>query len=178
MPALFPNSASTDSYKIGDTVRWYISERAISPYIGRVVAINPKTVKIWVTWPVGDTTQHGPEELIFVPPEQGSSPITQRGGYDSYEITQSEKYFGKLTPATMPPSDLQKAASDMARQASVSKLAGAFLEERKTVIASEVRSLKASGLGEVQAYLETFGKHGSLVPDEMIREAVTQGYKQ
>ena len=176
MTALYPNSADTDAYHIGDTVRWYITERAISPYIGRVVAINPKTVKIWVTWPIGDTTQHGPEELLFVPPEQGSSPISQRAGYDSYEISQSEKYFGKLTPATMTPAELQKSASGVVDKMSATKVASAFVMGSMQRIASEASDMRAAGFSDAQAYVALLCKHFASVPDDSIRDAIQTAY--
>lgn len=167
MASLFPNSADTDSFSIGDPVRWYINERAISPYIGRVVAKNPKTVKIWVTWPVGDTTQHTPEELIFVPPEQGRSPVQERAGYDSWEILQSEKYFGKLTPATpQSPSDIAKTASKIAGHA-----------KAKAVAADDAKNMKTAGDTDLQAYHKLFAKHASTVGDDTLRDIVVEAYK-
>lgn len=177
MSSLYPHSADTNSFKIGDTVRWYINERAISPYVGRVSAISPKIVKIWVTWPVGDTTQHGPEELLFVPPEQGSSPIVQRSGYDSYDITQSEKYFGKLTPATLTPSELQKSASDLMSKVSATKVASDFTKESMSRVASEAAQMKSAGFSDVQAYVNLLGKHIASVSDDVIKDAIQNAYK-
>lgn len=185
MASLYPNSADTNAFKIGDAVRWYINERAISPYIGRVSAISPKIVKIWVTWPIGDTTQHGPEELLFVPPEQGSSPIIERSGYDSYDIAQSEKYYGKLTPATLTPSQLQKSASTLVakvnegeRAKSASRVASSFAQGNMLRIASEASAMKSSGFSDVQAYVALLGKHASTVPDADIKSAVQDTYKE
>jgi hypothetical protein len=163
MSAFFPNSASTEAFAIGDPVRWYITERAISPYIGRVVAKNPHTVKIYVTWPVGDTTQHNPEELIFVPPEQGRSPVQERAGYDSWEILKSEQVFGKLTPAS--PADLQKTASGIAGKMKVVAMAK-----------DDARTLQSSGLTDLQTYHNLYAKHAGAIGDEAVRSVVASVY--
>ena len=114
MPAMNPHGVRPEDFKIGDQVRWFVSDRALSPDIGRIYAINPKTVKVMVTWPVGGNCTHSPEELVLVPPEQGISPITQPApGYMTWEVAKSEKVFGKLTPATPGPAQIKKSASTM-----------------------------------------------------------------
>lgn len=99
MPALYPSSVAPEDFKIGDSVKRYINEQSISPNPGKVVAISPKTYKVWVCWPVGGTEQHSPEELILVPKEQGLSLVNHDNGYDSYDKQLSAKSFGILTPA-------------------------------------------------------------------------------
>lgn len=99
MPALYPSSVAPEDFKIGDSVKRYVNELSISPYVGKVVTISPKTYKVWVCWPIGGTEQHGPEELILVPKEQGLSLVNHDNGYDSYDKQLSAKSFGVLTPA-------------------------------------------------------------------------------
>lgn len=100
MPALYPSTIAPEDYRIGDSVKRFINENAITPFAGKVVAIVPKTYKVWVSWPISGTEQHSPDELIIVPREyEGTSLVNHDGGYDSYEKQQSAKSFGVLTPA-------------------------------------------------------------------------------
>lgn len=97
MAGLYPNpSASASNFKIGDKVRWYISENCISPYIGKVTHICPKTNKVWVEFPVGGNQQKDPSELMLANITERSE-ITEDTGYDSYERIKSERNFGSLS---------------------------------------------------------------------------------
>jgi len=60
MPALYPMGVAPEDYSVGDTVKWFIDQNAISPYVGKVTHIVPATNKVWVVWPVGGSTQHNP----------------------------------------------------------------------------------------------------------------------
>ncbi len=163
MPALFPNAVRPEDFKVGDQVKWYVSESSISPYVGRVYAINPKTVKVWVVWPVGGNTQHGPEELILVPPEQGLSPITQPvSGGSNWEVQKSEKIFGKLTPATVAPSDLKK----MARTMVASGMAGE--------VARYASACKIGGYNELVTHDRLTSVFGNLTDAGVIKQALQQ----
>lgn len=165
MPALYPSAVRPEDFKIGDQVKWFISESAISPYIGRVYAINPKTVKIWVTWPIGGNTQHGPEELLLVPPEQGLSAITQPapGGYN-WEVQKSEKIFGKLTPAVVAPADMKKMAS---------ALVETHMAEEVTRFAS---ACKDYGYPDVITHDRLSSVYGTVASPEVLKQALRQVY--
>jgi hypothetical protein len=166
MPALYPHAARPEDFKIGDQVKWFISESAVSPYVGRVYAINPKTVKVWVTWPIGGNTQHGPEELILVPPEQGLSVITQPApGGSNWEVQKSERIFGKLTPANVvAPSEMKKMASS---------IVSSEMAESAVRLASAMAS---DGMHELIAHDRMTTVYGGILPPDAIKSALQQAY--
>jgi hypothetical protein len=162
MTTPFPNAALPQAFSIGDQVKWFISESAVSPYVGRVYAINPKTVKVYVTWPVGGNTQHSPEELLIVPPEQGQSVINAPApGYDSWEVRKSEKTFGKLTPAT-----IQKMAAALAESE--------IVEE----VVKQASDLKSAGFPDIVAHDRLTSVFSGIASDAAIRQAMSQVYSE
>lgn len=180
MTSLHPNSASVESFKPGMQVRWFIDSANTSPYIGRVTHTVPATVKVWVEWPVGYATQHGPEELLIVPPQEGLSQVDEDDGYSSYEKTLSEKEFGKMGP-----NKLKERAFKLA-----SRTAGILLVD-DTDMASRVASdhtrelfrvacLAKSSLDEgktgLQAYDAAFAKFAGICSDESIRGQISLVY--
>lgn len=187
MPALYPVSVAAEDYQIGDNVRWFGSAAQLSPYVGKVVAISPKTYKVWVTWPIGDTKQHSPEELVLVPKYEGMSVVPGDNGFDSYDKQKSEKNFG-----TMSPSRREKSASILADQ--YTKMLDthkkmASYEERYTKIASDFSikladsmlskavELKKSGMRETQAYEAMYKNFGKLAGDDLVKEATELVFK-
>ena len=119
----YPAGASALAFKIGAPVRISIDQRNLLPAIGTVYAVNPKTNKIFVAWPTGGNTQHAPDELSLVPPEQGlPTVVAPAPGYSSWEVAKSEKLYGALTPAslkkcaaTLTSSVMSGSASELAR---------------------------------------------------------------
>lgn len=186
MPALYPISVAAEDFKVGDNVRWFTTSQDVSPYVGKVVAISPKIYKVWVTWPIGDTVQMSPEELILVPKYDGLSVVPADNGYDSYDKQKSAEFFGTLGPTD--------------RENNITKLAGAFkelvttIEERadrakqnQEVVASFVKKaadsvyadlalLKKAGRTQVSAYNTLYNKYACSLPDSLIRESVITLY--
>jgi hypothetical protein len=172
-------------FAIGTPVRWFVSEKNISPYVGRVTHVVPATNKVWVAWPVGYPTQHEPYELIIVPPEQGISPINEDySGYDSYEKQQSEKAFGVMQPQIV-----EKMASKVSMDASISelkqarrdklasKVAGSFSAEVLENVKTAASGCKESGQTDLQAYSALYSKYASKVSDDAIKDAILSTYE-
>ena len=96
MPALYPMMADAKNFCIGDCVRKFVSERAVTPYIGVVTQVVPSTQKVWVEWPT-ENSQESPELLIKVNPNiDGMPTVCQDSGYSSWEKTLSEQMQGHL----------------------------------------------------------------------------------
>jgi hypothetical protein len=187
MPALYPVSVAPEDYRIGDSVKWFIDATNISPYVGKVVAISPKIHKVWVTWPIGDTVQHAPEELILIPPTMGLSVVNHDNGYDSYDKQLSAENFGTLTPTAR-----RRLASQVARKfahlgtdeitledkavAPQHKQAADLSAKFKTKLASDLYekalSLKTAGSTQVEAYVTMYNKYADSFGDRLIRDAV------
>lgn len=183
--ALYPMGVVPQDFPVGTPVRWYLSEKSVSPYIGRVTHIVPATNKVWVAWPIGYPTQHDPSELIIVPPEQGISPINvDYGNYNSYEKQLSEKAFG-----TMNPQIVEKLASRMTMrshrdgmlEARRSKLAGkiasSFSSDVVGAIKTAAEECKAKGLSDLQAYGALYSKFASRVSDDTLKESILSTYE-
>ena len=183
--ALFPMGVVPQDFPVGTPVRWYVSEKSISPYVGRVTHIVPATNKVWVAWPTGYPTQHDPAELIIVPPEQGISPINvDYGNYDSYEKQLSEKAYG-----TMKPQIVEKLASKISMEASVellkearrdklaSRVASAYVTKHIETVKSAASNCKDAGLSDLQAYSSLYPKYASSMSDDSIKEAILAVYE-
>lgn len=165
MPSMNPHAVRPEDYKIGDQVRWYVTDSTMSPYIGRIYAINPKTNKVMVTWPVGGNATHSPEELVLIPPELGISPITQPApGYMTWEVAKSEKIFGKLTPATMSPAEIKKSAS---------VLVTAYLEEEASKYAE---TCKQAGYNDVLVMDRVASVYSGLITNSALSAAVEKAF--
>jgi len=188
MAALYPISVAAEDFKVGDNVRWFTSSTDVSPYVGKVVAVSPKTYKVWVTWPIGETQQHAPEELILVPKFQGMSVVQEDNGYDSYDKQMSAETFGTMTPSFR-----EKAASVVARSfeamvdmhnkmASFRKNADDLTAQHALRVANtvmdEAASLRSAGKTAMQAYDIMYDKHGSYLSDSLIKQALTQEYNE
>lgn len=188
MAALYPISVAAEDFKVGDNVKWFTSSVDVSPYVGKVVAISPKTYKVWVTWPIGETQQHAPEELILVPKYQGMSVVQEDNGYDSYDKQISAKTFGTLNPsvrekaAGLVASNHERLISASEKMASFRKnaeeLAVTHSETLAGMLMSDACDLKKEGKTAMQAYDTLYNKHSHCVPDELIKQALTQEYKE
>lgn len=187
MPALYPVSVAAEDYKVGDNVRWF-SSTVPSSYIGKVVAISPKIYKVWVTWPIGDTVQHSPEELILVPKYQGMSVVQEDNGYDSYDKQQSAKIFGKMTPT---PRDKSAAVIEdnfvrtvtaheiiVGFKAKTEKLASDYATKLAKDIDEGITDCQEKKMTVIQAYDTMFEKYGMHVGDELLKQALIQRYQE
>jgi hypothetical protein len=184
MPALYPISVAAEDYKVGDNVKWFSSSTDISPYVGRVVAISPKIQKVWVTWPIGETQQMAPEELILIPPTMGISVVPGDNGYDSIDKQVSAKYFGTAAPvkrdaiAIKVASQFSSFVGMVGRVAKEDRASTSFVKTASDRIASEVLSYKKAGKTSMQAYSSMFDIYGASIPDEAIRSVVSGVYGQ
>lgn len=183
MPALYPVSVAAEDYKVGDNVKWFSSSTDISPYVGRVVAISPKICKVWVTWPIGETQQMAPEELILVPPTQGISVVPADNGYDSVDKQMSAKYFGTVPPVKRDvvtlklAQDFSKFVGMVSKKATESKATEEFAKKASSKIASMSSAHKLAGKTSMQSYASVFDAFGASVSDDAIRTIITNIYK-
>jgi hypothetical protein len=186
MPALFPNSAAAESYKIGQQVRWYVNSRDISPYIGRVTEICPGINKVWVEWPVGGNTQMDPTDLIIVTAESyGISPIDKETGYGSSDKEKSKKTFGEIHPR----STIRLAQKIAAKEAGMApeecrmavaaeEIASKFASDVVDKISSDILSCKNNKFTDVQAYCEIYPKYENICSDHLMRFAISKIYEE
>jgi len=68
MPALFPMTVAAEDFAIGQPVKWFISDRQVSPYVGIVAGVHPQIQKVSVVFPIGGLQQRAPEELVPLTP--------------------------------------------------------------------------------------------------------------
>jgi len=190
MPALFPMGVAPEDFSVGDTVKWFIDQNAVSPYLGKVTHIVPATNKVWVVWPVGGSTQHNPEELIIIPPEQGVSPINTDAGYSSFEKSKSEKFFGTLNPkvikklasnivATKDENLSDALASDQLGDSAnklASKVASSYIDKFVGKIQEDVKLCKNASLNDLQAYNKVYGRYSKVASDTFIKDQVFAVY--
>jgi hypothetical protein len=87
--------AAAEDFCPGECVRKFISERAVTPFVGVVKQVVPATQKVWVQWPIA-TEQESPETLIKVNPVFGLPTVVDDHGYDSYEKHVSDRLFGGM----------------------------------------------------------------------------------
>ena len=184
MPGLFPNpSASADSFKVGDQVRWFITERAISPYVGVVTEVCPAINKLWVDFPIGGSQQKDPTELIIVTPYMGESPVKEETGYSSYDKEVSKENYGTFREQT------KKMASRMAaiefgkeyeklRVASMaSRIASSFADNVVTKLAEDTVNCIEKKMSDVQAYQHLYASYQKICSDDFLRKAIGSIYK-
>jgi hypothetical protein len=188
MPALFPNAAAPENFKVGQQVRWYVGEKSISPYIGRIIEICPGISKIWVEWPVGGKQQHSPEDLIVVTPESyGVSTIKGDEGtanYSSYDTTLSEEQYGKMSPKVVKLAEklAAKEVSIDPEEYKVSKMASGiankFASEVVDKLSSDVLDCKTKGMSDIQTYQTLYPKYEKICSDNFMRSAITRIFEE
>jgi hypothetical protein len=167
MPALFPMMSAPIDFQPNDCVRKYVSEKAITPFIGVVTHIVPATCKVWVQWPT-EHSQESPETLIKVNPDIVGMPTALTDhGYSSYEKTRSEKQFGKSSLMPRMASTEEKMAI---------RIASTYATEVIGRLVDDICSFQDAGLNDVKAYNEAFRKYGSTCPDHIIRMTVSKVY--
>jgi len=186
MPGLFPNpSAAPEVFNIGDPVRWYIDEKSVSPYVGRVVAVEPAIYKVWVEWPVGGKRQHSPEELILVPPQDGRPTVEGESGYTNYGIQESYEDFGKLESEKakkLAKDIVSKVKKDTNKNTKIqkmaSKIAGKFASDVVDKISTDIVECKDKGFNEVYTYQNIYKKYSNTCSDHFIRYAIEKIYNE
>lgn len=183
MPALYPVSVAAEDYKVGDNVKWFTSSTDISPYVGRVVAISPKIQKVWVTWPIGETQQMAPEELILVPATMGMSVVPGDNGYDSVDKQMSAKYFGTVPPvkreeiAIKVANDFSSFVSKVNKKSLEKKASEEFTRKASDTISTHVGRMKSAGMQSKEAFAAVFDAFGSSVPVEALQSIVSGVYQ-
>jgi len=186
MPALFPNAAAAESFKVGQQVKWFINEGAVSPYIGRVSEVCPGINKVWVEWPIGGNTQMDPTDLIIVTAESdGISQIDKETGYGSFDKEKSKKNFGDLQPRSLVrlankiASEISgEMESDFRRSVQAEDIAQKFASDVIEKVSSDILDCKKSGMSDVQAYCEVYPKYENICSDHLMRFAIGKIYGQ
>lgn len=180
MPGIYPHpSGSAENYKIGDQVKWFTSEKSISPYVGVVTQICPSINKVWVDFPIGGNQQKDPTELILITPYMGISPVAEDTGYSSIDKTISEDTYGTLQDK------VKKMAKQMVNTETVqdkrskmaSKVAVSFAETVVDKLAGGVVSCINKGLSDIQAYQSLFPQYENTCSDGFMRSAISKIYK-
>lgn len=171
------------NFKVGDPVRWMVSQTQISPYIGKVSAVCPGINKLWVEMPVGGNQQFAPEELILVPPEQGISPVQYATGYSSYDKEISQQDYGTLSDpkvAKLAHSLIEKDANSKTRVSKITKMAAEIAEDFATntveKLAKDVIECIDNGYTDVSTYQKIYQKYGNTCSDGFLRHAVQKIY--
>lgn len=179
-----PNkSAVATNFKIGDPVKWVISETQISPYIGVVTEICPGINKIWVEMPIGGNQQFDPSDLILVPPEQGTPLVQKNTGYSSYDKEKSHQEFGNIGDKKV----VKLAEELLAKKLDVdvgtyrinkmaSTIAHKYATEVIEKISSDILACKDKGLADIQAYQDIYNKYASKCSDGFMKHAIQKIY--
>ena len=180
-----PNkSAVATNFKVGDPVKWVISETQISPYVGAVSEICPGINKIWVEMPVGGNQQFSPEDLILVPPEQGIPLIRRETGYSSFDKEKSHADFGVLGT----PKVIKLAEEILAKEFNVdvdtyriskmaSTIARKFATEVVDKVSSDILECKKNGLSDIQTYQSIYKRYASKCSDGFMKHAIQKIYE-
>lgn len=167
MPALFPMMSAAENFRPGDTVRKFVTEWNMTPYVGTVTHIVPAACKVWVQWPTENASE-SPETLIRVNPMIAGMPTALTDmGYSSYEKTRSEKMYGKspLCPRRITASE--KMAIRIAYDFSVNTIGK---------LVDDICDHHKNGLTDIQAYDRIWKKFGHICPDHTIKMAIEKVY--
>lgn len=168
---------TTMDFKVGDHVKWFVSEKYISPYIGVVTHVCPKTNKIWVEFPVGGNQQRDPSELIHVQRAQGRSPVNEDTGYDSYEKIVSEINRGSIRDKLIKVDKDNDKDNDKAKiKKMASKVAYNFADKIVTKIASDIIECINDNKTTIQAYQYIYPLYNKVCSDNFIRYAIFKVY--
>lgn len=166
MPALYPSASAPEDFVIGDRVRKFVSERAVSPYLGIVTQIVPSTYKVWVQWPMGTAQAEDPETLIRVNPIFGLPTVHRDMGYDSYEKSISESLRGKIPK-------MIRAHDKMAI-----RIAHSFATNVVGNLVDDIAQCREEGLKDVQAYDRIYRKYANICSDYIIRSSIGKIYEE
>jgi len=176
MAGIFPHpSADARNFRPGDPVKWFITEKDISPYIGRVTEICPKINKIWVDFQVGGNQQMDPMDLILIPPTQGLSPIKEETGYSNYDKTVSKENFGDMETVLSGVS-----FKDIAKKKAIKKMASEvvykFATEVTEKLSTDILGCMRQGMSDIQAYQELYPRYEKSCSDGFMRIAIDKIY--
>jgi hypothetical protein len=187
MPGIFPHpSGSAENYNVGDQVKWFTSEKSISPYVGVVTQVCPGINKVWVDFPIGGNQQKDPTELILITPFVGTSPVNEDTGYSSYDKTVSEETYGTLQEnvkkmakqlVSKETAVSAKTASEARLSKMASKVAGSFADTVITKLASDVVDCIDKGMTDIQAYQGLYPRYANICSDGLMRSAISRIYK-
>lgn len=183
MPGIFPNpSASADSFKLGDQVKWFLPGKEPSAEVGVVTQLCPGINKVWVEFQNGGNQQRDPSELLLVPPFAGQSPVTKDTGYSSYSKEISNKSYGTLGEKAV-----KLAKKLVAKEAQVvtekvkvasmaTKVASSFATQVVDRLAGDVVSCVEKGLTDIQAYQSLYPQYENICSDGFMRTAIQKIY--
>lgn len=164
MPALFPMMVGPEVFRPGETVRKFITQDSLSPFVGVVTHIVPSTSKVWVQWPV-EHAQESPETLIKVNPAIFGLPTAIfDSGYDSYEKQLSEKLYGKIPKRIMADDKMAIRVAHTFGMKIIGRLMDDILEHRE------------AGYKDIQAYERLYRKYANVCPDHIIRYSISKIY--
>ena len=114
-------NVSVLAVQVGSIVKHLpFGQNEASKQSGVVTHIVPATGKVYVSWPTHGNTQHDPDELLLITDGHGmESPLSFNLGSPSWEKTQSERLYGRVTPhgvkqvvsVTVESEEMEKAAS-------------------------------------------------------------------
>jgi len=164
MPALYPMMADAENFCVGDCVRKFVGEKAVTPYIGIVTQIIPSTQKIWVEWPT-EHSQESPELLYKVNPAISGMPtVRQDSGYSSWEKNLSERMHGHIS---------KRCASE--RMAI--RIANTFATEVIGKLIEDIGKYKDSNFTDIQTYNRLYNKYSSICSDYIIKTSIQKIYQ-
>lgn len=184
MAGIYPHpSASATDYNVGDQVKWYVNEREISPYVGKVTEICPSVNKVWVEFPVGGNQQKDPAELILVTPFTGRSPVKKDTGYSSVEKEKSNEDYGTLREEArkLAHDIVQERMKRSSKNEEIKKMASEisynFAEKVVDKLASDVISCVDKNMTDIQAYQHLYPKYENICSDGFMRTAIDKIYE-
>lgn len=185
MPGLFPHpSAAAENFSVGDQVKWFITEQAISPYVGVVTEVIPAIQKVWVDFPVGGCQQRSPEELILVTKFVGEAPVTEDTGYSSYDKAVSNKNYGKLgeKAASMAQRLVMKKIGASEKVSNHMKMASRISQKFATEVVEKLSQdvLKCidQKMTDIQIYQRLYPQYEKSCSDGFMRKAIERIYKE
>lgn len=181
MPALYPSSVAAEDFCVGQSVRKFITESSVTPYLGVVTQVVPSTYKVWVQWPFGNSTPEDPEYLIKVNPAiYGMPTVTTDHGYNSVEKTVSERSHGSIPHHVTPSRDLTAPRSMMmftAIDKMAIRVAHTFAEDTIGRLIDDISRCKHAGLTDLLTYNRVFDKYGNYCSDHIIRASIKKVYE-
>jgi hypothetical protein len=190
MPALYPSMVAPESFRVGEAVRKFISDKSVTPFLGTVTQVVPSTYKVWVQWPTAHV-QESPEDLIKVNPAVCGMPTAlQDMGYDSYEKNVSERSQGMIPGRTdvaiKPPVVVPMSAMPMnlisrpmlASEKMALRVAHTFATTVVDKLVEAIVVAKEQGLSDIQTYNRTYDKFSSICSDHIIRSSIQRIYDE
>jgi len=184
MPGIYPNpSASADSFKLGDQVKWFIPGKEPSSEVGVVTQVCPGINKVWAEFQNGGNQQRDPSELLLVTPFMGQSPVTEDTGYSSYSKSISDKSYGTIGEKALKlahklVSKETREATEKVKAASMaSKVASKFASDVVDKLAGDVASCVEKGMTDAQAYQSLYPQYENVCSDGFMRTAIQKIYE-